>query len=187
MSEPVSQSTLRVTKVFWALDANLSRRRHYPAINWLRSYSIYLNELRSWYSNHVAEDFLDLRTQAMSLLQQEAELQNIVQLIGPDALPDKERLVLDAAKMIREDFLQQNSFDPVDTFSTLKKQYWMMKTILHFYDKAVAALALDFPLQKIVEAKEKEEIARLKQVPEKEVEEKCKQLMHAIDKSFSKQ
>lgn len=186
LSEPVSQNTLRVTKVFWALDSNLSRRRHYPAINWLRSYSLYLNELRPWYSKNVAEDFVELRGQAISLLQQEAELQNIVQLIGPDALPDKERLVLDAAKMLREDFLQQNSFDAADTFSTLKKQYYLLKTILHFYDKAVSALALELPLQKIVDAKEKEEIAKLKLVPEKEIEEKCKALLHSIDSTLGK-
>jgi len=186
LSEPVSQSTLRVTKVFWALDANLSRRRHYPAINWLRSYSIYLNELRGWYAKNVAEDFFDLRNQAMALLQQEAELQNIVQLIGPDALPDKERLVLDATKMIREDFLQQNSFDKVDTYASLNKQYEMLKTVLHFYDKASAALGFDVPLAKVLEAKEREEIAKLKYVAEGDVAAKCKALRASIDKSLAK-
>lgn len=187
LSEPVSQNTLRVTKVFWALDANLSRRRHYPAINWLRSYSLYLNELRPWYAANVAEDFVDLRAQAMSLLQQEAELQNIVQLIGPDALPDKERLVLETSKMLREDLLQQNSFVATDSFTSLKKQYWMLKTILHFYSKSVSALALDMQYAKIVEAKEKDVIAQLKHVAEKEVEQKCKDVMHSIDRTFSKQ
>jgi len=187
LSEPVSQSTLRVTKVFWALDANLSRRRHYPAINWLRSYSLYLNELRPWYAQNVAEDFVDLRGKAMAILQQEAELQNIVQLIGPDALPDKERLVLAAAKMLREDLLQQNSFDPLDTYSTLKKQYLMLKTIMHYYDKALSALALEMQLQKIVDIKEKDEIAKLKLVPEKEIEQKCNAVMQSIDKTLSKQ
>ncbi|MEK6924512.1 MAG: V-type ATP synthase subunit A [Candidatus Micrarchaeota archaeon] len=186
LSEPVSQATLRVTKVFWALDANLSRRRHYPAINWLRSYSLYGGELREWYAANVSPDFYDLRAKAMSLLQKEAELQNIVQLIGPDALPDKERLVLEATKMIREDFLQQNSYDEVDVFSPPKKQFLMLKTILHFYAKAEAALATETPLAKILECEAAAEIAKLKRVPAGEVEEKCKQVMHAIDKAFGK-
>ncbi len=186
LSEPVSQGTLRVTKVFWALDANLSRRRHYPAINWLKSYSLYAGELREWYEKNVSPDFYDLRGQAMALLQKEAELQNIVQLIGPDALPDKERLVLEATKMIREDFLQQNSFDEIDVYSTLRKQYLMLKTVLHFYDKALAALGLDVPLQKILEAPSRTEIAKLKRVPDKEIEGKCKEITHAIEKELSK-
>ena len=186
LSEPVSQATLRVTKVFWALDANLSRRRHYPAINWLRSYSLYGGELREWFEKNVSPDFYDLRSKAMLLLQKEAELQNIVQLIGPDALPDKERLVLEATKMIREDFLQQNSFDDADVYTPPKKQYLMLKTILHFYDKANAALALEIPLSKILEISEKEKIAKMKRVPAEEAEAHCKELMHGIDNALAK-
>ncbi|OIO24501.1 V-type ATP synthase subunit A [Candidatus Micrarchaeota archaeon CG1_02_51_15] len=184
LSEPVSQATLRVTKVFWALDANLSRRRHYPAINWLKSYSLYHSELREWFEKNVAPDFGELRTRAMTLLQKEAELQNIVQLVGPDALPEKERLVLEATKMLREDFLQQNSFVEEDAYTPLPKQYLMLKTILHYFDKANAALALEMPLAKIVSIKEKEDVARLKLVPPEEVEEKAKELMKAIDCSL---
>ncbi len=184
LSEPVSQGTLRVTKVFWALDAPLARRRHYPAINWLKSYSLYLDELEQWYGENVAEDFYDMRTRTMDLLQKESELQNIVQLIGPDALPDKERLVLEATKMIREDFLQQNAYDAIDAQSSLQKQYNMLKTILHFYDKASAALSLEMPFDKIVNAPEKLKISQLKRIEEKEVEKMCKTIMAEIDARF---
>ncbi|MBI4361306.1 V-type ATP synthase subunit A [Candidatus Micrarchaeota archaeon] len=176
ISEPVSQGTLRITKVFWALDANLSRRRHYPAINWLKSYSLYDGELEDWYAQNVAKEFYPLRAKAMNLLQKEEELQNIVQLIGPDALPDKERLVLEATKMIREDFLQQNSFDPDDAYTSPQKQYWMIKTILHYYDKANDALATDVSLEKILSAKAREEISKLKRIPEKQVKTTCEQI-----------
>ncbi|MDP2717420.1 MAG: V-type ATP synthase subunit A, partial [Candidatus Micrarchaeota archaeon] len=184
ISEPVSQGTLRITKVFWALDANLSRRRHYPAINWLKSYSLYDSELEDWYAEEVAKDFYPLRAKAMGLLQKEEELQNIVQLIGPDALPEKERLVLETAKMLREDFLQQNSFDAEDAYTSPQKQYWMLKTILAFYDKANDALSVDVTLDKILGTKAKEEISRLKRVPEKQIQgvsEKIqKELEHAL-------
>ena len=184
ISEPVSQGTLRVTKVFWALDAQLARRRHYPAINWLKSYSLYSDDLEQWYDENVAEDFYDMRARTMSLLQKESELQNIVQLIGPDALPDKERLVLEATKMIREDFLQQNAYDAIDAQSSLQKQYNMLKTILHFYDKASAALNLETPFDKIVNAPEKLKISQLKRIEEKEVEKTCKAIMAEIDARF---
>ncbi len=186
ISEPVSQGTLRITKAFWALDASLARRRHFPAINWLKSYSLYLSYFEEWYVENVSRDFSATRMRAMELLQKEAELQNIVQLIGPDAIPEKERLVLDATKMIREDFLQQFAFDPIDASNTLKKQYLMLKVILHYYDKAAAALAGEMPYDKIVGIKEKEAIAQLKRVPENEIEKKCAEIMHSMDKSLSK-
>lgn len=186
ISEPVSQGTLRITKVFWALDANLARRRHYPAINWLKSYSLYNEDLQDWYLKNVSQEFYELKGRTMSLLQKEAELQNIVQLIGPDALPDKERMVLEATKMIREDFLQQNSFDEVDVYSPLKKQYLMLKTILHFYDKASDALAVEVPLDSIVNAKEKKTISQLKNMKMEEVEKACSEVMKSLDKAFSK-
>ncbi len=184
ISEPVSQGTLRVTKVFWALDAALARRRHYPAINWLKSYSLYHDDLEQWYVENVAEDFYDLKNRSMQLLQKESELQNIVQLIGPDALPDKERLVLEATKMIREDFLQQNAYDAIDAQATLNKQYYMLKTILHFYDKASAALNLEMQFDKIVNAPEKQKISQMKRIEEKEVEKTCKGIMAEIDVRF---
>ncbi|MEM4255012.1 MAG: V-type ATP synthase subunit A [Candidatus Norongarragalinales archaeon] len=184
ISEPVSQGTLRITKSFWALDASLARRRHFPAINWLKSYSLYLPYFEEWYAEKVSQDFSSVRMRAMELLQKEAELQNIVQLIGPDAIPEKERLVLDAAKMIREDFLQQFAFDPVDASNSLKKQYLMLKLILHYYDKAAVALAGEMPYDKIVGIKEKEAIAQLKRVPENEIEKKCAEITHSMDKSL---
>ena len=186
ISEPVSQGTLRITKAFWALDASLARRRHYPAINWLKSHSLYLHYLEDWYAQNVAPDFLAMRNKAMTLLQQEAELQNIVQLIGPDALPEKERLVLDVAKILREDFLQQFAFDPIDASNSMKKQYLMLKTIIFYSDKAQAALAAEVPFEKIVGLKEKESIAQLKRVPEAEIEKKCTEIMHSLEKNLAK-
>ncbi len=185
ISEPVSQGTLRITKVFWALDANLSRRRHYPAINWLKSYSLYDNELSDWYADNVGKDFYPMRAKAMALLQKEEELQNIVQLIGPDALPEKERLVLEATKMIREDFLQQNSFDAQDAYSTPQKQYWMLKTILHFYDKANDALALEMPLDKIMSVKAREQIPSLKRVPDADIQTTCLSIQKELDAALT--
>ncbi|MBI5035881.1 V-type ATP synthase subunit A [Candidatus Micrarchaeota archaeon] len=186
ISEPVSQGTLRITKVFWALDANLSRRRHYPAINWLKSYSLYGGELQDWFETNVSNDFYPLRAKAMALLQKEEELQNIVQLIGPDALPERERLVLEATKMIREDFLQQNSYDPDDAYTQPKKQYLMLKTILHYFDRANDALAAEVPLDKILSIKAKEEIARLKRVPFKDIEKTVERVMHDVDSSLTR-
>ncbi len=186
LSEPVSQSTLRVTKVFWALDSSLARRRHFPAINWLKSYSLYEHELRDWYAQNVGEDFWDLRGKSMELLQKESELQNIVQLIGPDALPEKERLVLVVTKMLREDFLQQFAFDKIDGYSTLSKQYAMLKLILRFYAKSQKALELDMPLEKILEAPQIREIAGLKGIEDARFDAVAKELEKSIDKTFGK-
>ncbi|MFH1200409.1 MAG: V-type ATP synthase subunit A, partial [Candidatus Micrarchaeota archaeon] len=186
ISEPVSQATLRVTKVFWALDANLSRRRHYPAINWLKSYSLYLDDLQKWYIDNVASDFYDVRSRAMTLLQEESELQNIVQLIGPDALPDKQRLVLEATKLIREDFLQQNSYDEIDVYSTLKKQHALLKAILHFYDKASAALANDVLFEAIQKAPQKQAIAGLKRLKDDEFAKALVELNQGLETAFAK-
>lgn len=185
ISEPVSQGTLRITKAFWALDSSLARRRHYPAINWLKSYSLYLDELSDYYAKHVAPDFMPLRAKAMELLQKEAELQAIVQLVGPDALPERERLVLEATKMIREDFLQQHSFEEVDAYSSPQKQYWMLKAIMHYYDKAQAALAMEMPFEKILGIKERQEIAQLKRTRDEGFEKKVSDLMKSIDSSLS--
>ncbi len=185
VSEPVSQGTFRVTKVFWALDASLSRRRHYPAIHWLRSYTLYGDTLQGWFSENVATDFESQRARAMELLQKEADLQNIVQLIGPDALPDKERLVLEATRMIREDFLQQNAFEELDSYTPLKRQYQTLKLILHFYDRAQAALAEDVPLDRITAAPPKKTISQLKRVPEAEFEKAAKQIQDETNTVFA--
>ena len=131
-SEPVSQNTLRVTRVFWALDANLANRRHFPAINWLTSYSLYVDDLSDWYKSKVSKEWVDLRKEALEILQKESELQEIVQLVGYDALPEPEKGVLDIARSIREDYLQQSAYDEVDTYTSIEKQYKMLQLILEF-------------------------------------------------------
>jgi len=133
-SEPVTQNTLRIVKVFWALDSSLADKRHFPSINWLRSYSLYLWQVEPWWKKDAGENWFELRKRAMQLLQEEAELQEIVQLVGPDALPPRERATLEAARIIREDFLQQNAFHEVDTYCSPKKQYAMLGVMLDYSD-----------------------------------------------------
>ena len=141
LSEPVTQNTLRIVRVFWALDTKLRERRHFPAINWLTSYTLYDKQLRQWYSDNVAADFPELRAWAMQTLQKESELQEIVQLVGSDALPDEQKIILEVSRMIREIFLQQNAFHPVDTFCPIERQYVMMKLIRKYADLSQKALA----------------------------------------------
>ncbi len=186
ISEPVSQNTLRVTKVFWALDAKLAQRRHFPSINWLKSYTLYQNSLKNFYANNVSADWNDLRNNAMGLLQKESELQEVVQLVGPDALPEKEQAILFTSKMIREDFLQQSAFHEVDTYSSLKKQYAMLKTIMHFYEKALNSIDLGVQLKAITSLEVKNSIARMKEIPEKEFEKKISDINSEIDSQFEK-
>lgn len=162
LSEPVTQGTLRISKVFWALDAPLAYSRHFPAINWLTSYTLYDKALASYFNKEVAQDFTKLKARAMSLLQKEAELKEIVQLVGPDVLPENEKLVLETTKSIREDFLQQNAFHEVDAYCPLKKQYLMMKTILHFHDVASKAVEGGEKVADIAELPVKEKVSRMK-------------------------
>jgi V/A-type H+-transporting ATPase subunit A len=169
INEPVSQNTLRVTKVFLALDASLAQRRHFPAFHWLRSYSLYTNNLDNWYLTNISSDWTRLRSEAMALLQKEAELQEIVQLVGPDALPEKEQCVLNTTKMIREDFLQQSAFHEVDTYSSMQKQYLMLRNILKFHERAMATIDLGVQLKRILEIPIREKIARMKEIPEAEL------------------
>lgn len=186
ISEPVSQNTLRVTKVFWALDAKLAQRRHFPAINWLRSYSLYTDILDNTYINDVSSDWPELRKKAMALLQKESELQQIVQLVGPDALPEPEQAVLAVARMLREDFLQQSAYHEIDAYVSLKKQYQMLKTILRFYDRSTAAVELGVRLKSIAELPVKNEIARMKEIPEAQAEKKISSIQSEIDAQFDK-
>jgi V/A-type H+-transporting ATPase subunit A len=165
LSEPVTQSTLRITGTFWSLDASLANRRHFPAINWMRSYSLYTPLFADWYRDNMPEEFTQLRDRASSLLQREAELQEIVQLVGPDALQDDQRLVIEAGLMLREDYLQQSSFSDVDAYCSLEKAYGMLKAILTFYDSAQAALRRGMLMDEILNLKQIEEIARMKEVP----------------------
>ncbi len=164
LSEPVTQNTLRIVKVFWALDTALKERRHFPSINWLRSYSLYLDDVRFWWEREIAEDWFNLRQNAMALLQKEAELQEIVQLVGPDALPPLEQAALEGAKVIREDFLQQNAFHEVDTYCPPKKQYLMLKTMLEFYDSIVSAVKKGVGIEKIRKLKIKSDISQMAKV-----------------------
>ncbi len=150
ISEPVSQGTLRIVKVFWGLDAGLARQRHFPSINWLQSYSLYPQALDAWYRENISPDFPEVRTEISSLLQVEAELQEIVQLVGSDALPIDQQLTLEVARMIREYFLQQNAFHPVDTYTTLKLQYAMTKAILTFQEESKKSIAAGALLEDVV-------------------------------------
>jgi V/A-type H+-transporting ATPase subunit A len=161
-SEPVTQNTLRIVKVFWALDAKLSQRRHFPAINWLNSYSLYLDALHDWYDKNVSPDWNKTRSWAMAVLQKEAELQEIVQLVGSDALPETEQITIEVARMIREIFLQQNAYDAVDTFCDMNKQYDMMKAIKLYSDLANGAQAAGVSPAQITTIKAKNELPQIK-------------------------
>jgi V/A-type H+-transporting ATPase subunit A len=169
LSEPVTQNTLRVVQVFWGLEDKLAYKRHFPAINWLQSYSIYVQNLEAYWKQNVAPDFAQLRSEALRLLQQEAELEEIVRLVGVESLSFKERFVLEITRSIREDFLQQNAFVDIDTFTTLRKQYLMMKVILSYYQEGMKALDQGYSLKEILAIPARERIARMKFVPEEEL------------------
>jgi V/A-type H+-transporting ATPase subunit A len=169
LSEPVTQNTLRVVQVFWGLEDKLAYKRHFPSINWLQSYSIYVQNLEAYWKQNVAPDFAQLRSEALRLLQQEAELEEIVRLVGVESLSFKERFVLEITRSIREDFLQQNAFVDIDTFTTLRKQYLMMKVILSYYQEGMKALDQGYSLKEILAIPARERIARMKFVPEEEL------------------
>jgi len=174
LSEPVSQATLRIVKVFWGLDASLAYRRHFPAINWLMSYSLYLDNVADYFSETIGEQWNDMRKEAMRLLQEEAELEEIVRLVGIDALSAKERLTLETAKSLREDFLHQNAMHEIDTYSSLQKQFKMMELILMYHHEAGALIekaAIDLDLEKLFSVPVKERIARARYMPEEDIEE----------------
>ena len=160
ISEPVSQGTLRIVKVFWGLDAGLARQRHFPAINWLNSYSLYPQSLDQWFRDNIAQDFPEIRTQISGLLQIEAELQEIVQLVGSDALPVDQQLTLEVARMIREFFLQQNGFHEVDAYCDIHLQYHMAKAILSFQEAAKGAMADGALLNDVVNVPARSDLMR---------------------------
>ena len=164
ISEPVAQATLRIVKVFWGLDSNLAYRRHFPAINWLNSYSLYLDNMSAWFDSQF-EGWSAQRGRLMNLLQDERELEEIVQLVGMDALSAPDRLKIEAARSVREDFLQQNSFHEEDTYSPLEKQYLMMKMVLKYYDESAAALQKGADIEKVAALPVRERIGRLKELP----------------------
>ena len=168
-SEPVSQNTLRVTRVFWALDAALASRRHFPAINWLNSYSLYAGDLEPWYRGEIAPDWMALRQRAVETLQQEAELQEIVQLVGVDALPEREKAILDVSRMLREDYLQQSAYDDVDTYTSIRKQYRMLRAILGFGEKEQEAVAKGATVQQLQKLPVRQKLSRMKWIAEAEL------------------
>jgi len=161
-SEPVTQNTLRIVKVFWALDAKLAQRRHFPSINWLNSYSLYSKGLTEWYNENISPEWVKLRDNAMDLLQQESELQDIVQLVGSDALPPDQQLILEITRLIREVFLQQNAFHPIDTFCPMTKQFKLLETINEFTNKAQSALDSGVLFQDIMKLESKDEIGKIR-------------------------
>ncbi len=183
ISEPVAQATLRIVKVFWGLDYNLSYRRHFPAINWLISYSLYEERLRDWYTENVSRDWVRLTGDMMRILQEEAELEEIVQLVGVDALSPMDRVTLEAARSIREDYLQQDAFNDVDTYSTLNKQLRMLRLIMNFYYKARDAVSAGARINEIFSLPIRERIGRAKFVPE----EKVNQIYDDMEKDLETQ
>ncbi|MCS3923370.1 ATP synthase subunit A [Methanosalsum natronophilum] len=182
-SEPVTQNTLRIVKVFWALDAKLAQKRHFPSINWLTSYSLYSENLSDWFSENVASDWVKLRNYAMDMLQEESELQEIVQLVGSDALPEDQQLKLEVARLIREYFLQQNAFHPVDTYCPFEKQYKLLKSISKYGDMASEALESGVLIKDIISVKAKDELAKVKF--EEEFETELNRVLEMMDEEFA--
>lgn len=184
LSEPVTQNTLRVVKVFWGLDAKLAYKRHFPAINWLSSYSLYLEDINEYTKKHYGADWPEMRIEAMSLLQQEAKLEEIVRLVGIESLSSKEQLILDTSKSIREDFLHQNAFDEIDTFTSPKKMYLLVKLILTFHQEGVVALESGKSLKNLIALSSKEKIGKAKMVKENDIK-KLEKLIDEIKSEIS--
>ncbi len=185
ISEPVSQATLRIVKVFWGLDSKLAYKRHFPAINWLTSYSLYIDLLKNWYSENVDKDWMNLRGRMMSLLQEEAELEEIVKLVGMDALSAGDRLKMETARSIREDFLHQLAFHEVDTYTSLKKQLYMMRLILGYYDMCGEALSKDAPIEALVSLPVREKIGRFKYVREEDIDAEYESVTNQLKKEVN--
>ena len=171
LSEPVAQATLRIVKVFWGLSASLAYKRHFPAIDWLISYSLYADKMQDWYNEFVSSDFLRYRQFIMTVLQEEAALNEIVRLVGMDALSSRDRLTMETAKIIREDYLHQNAFDDVDTYTSMKKQYLMLKLIYEFDTRAREAVACFASVEDVLASSCKDRIGRAKFIPEDRLEE----------------
>jgi V/A-type H+-transporting ATPase subunit A len=185
ISEPVSQATLRIVKVFWSLDAQLAYQRHFPAINWLNSYSLYLDEMKGWFDKNVDEDWMKIRQELMSLLQEEASLNEIVKMVGMDALSPQDRLKMEAARSIREDFLHQNSFDEIDTYTSMQKQFYMQKLVWAFYEEGVKALKEGANINEMADLAVREAIGRYKYTPEEQIEEKYNQIHDFLIREMS--
>lgn len=186
ISEPVTQATLRIVKVFWGLDSSLAYRRHFPAINWLKSYSLYSDRMQQWYDEQIGADWTDLRKRFMHLLQEEAELEEIVRLVGMDALAPSDRLKLEVARSFREDYLHQDAFHEVDTFTSLKKQLIMMRLIMRFYELGEDAVKNGARAETLARLGERERMGRLKYVPESECEKEFTDIESALEASVKK-
>ena len=184
-SEPVSQNTLRVTRVFWALDASLANRRHFPSINWLTSYSLYVDDMADWYKSNVSKEWLNLRAEALELLQKESELQEIVQLVGYDALPEPEKGILDTARSIREDYLQQSAFDEVDTYSSIQKQFKMLDIILEFGRMEDNAIKKGAPAAKASSLESRGMIPKMKWTKEEQLDQLVNDIKTKMKEEFA--
>ena len=185
ISEPVSQATLRIVKVFWGLDSALAYKRHFPAINWLTSYSLYVDNMANWFNDEVAADWMEDRQKMMTILQEEAELNEIVQMVGMDALSPTDRLKMEAARSIREDFLHQNSFHEIDTYTPLRKQYLMMKLVLAFYEKSVDALNKGADMNALIAMPVREKIGRYKYTTDADIESEYKNVEEELEKEVA--
>jgi V/A-type H+-transporting ATPase subunit A len=185
ISEPVTQATLRIVKVFWGLDASLAYRRHFPAINWLNSYSLYVDSLKEWYDQEIGPDYVTNREKAMAILQEEASLNEIVQLVGKDSLSPKDQLTLEVARMIREDFLQQNAFVDIDSFSSYRRQYLMLKMILDYDVHCRAALEKGAQLRDLFGIEARNGIGRAKSVPEDQYEAAYAKIFSDMEKQIN--
>ena len=184
ISEPVSQATLRIVKVFWGLDSSLAYRRHFPAVNWLKSYSLYLDMMENWYAENVSPDWMKARNRVMALLQEEAELEEIVKLVGMDALNSADRMKLEVARSIREDYLHQDAFHEVDTYASLAKQYLMMELLLNYYDLAIDAIDEGASVNKLIAIPVRERIGRIKYLPEGDVKAEFDNIKTALEKEI---
>ncbi|HOO26346.1 MAG TPA: V-type ATP synthase subunit A, partial [Clostridiales bacterium] len=180
ISEPVSQATLRIVKVFWGLDASLAYKRHFPAINWLTSYSLYSDSLGSWFDINVSGDWTAMRQRMLALLSEEAELEEIVRLVGIDALSPEDRLKMEAARSIREDFLHQLAFHEVDTYTSLNKQYLMMKLVEEYYLTSLEALEKGADIEELAALPVREAIGRFKYVAEEDIKSEYEKTSNAL-------
>lgn len=185
-SEPVTQATLRIVRALYALDVNLAYRRHYPAINWLTSYSLYVDSVTEWWHKNINPEWRNLREKALSILQKEAELEELVRLVGAEALPEEDKLLLEVARMIREDFLQQNAFHEIDTYCPPKKAVYMMKAIITFYEEGLKAIRRGITVDKIRKLKTRVKIARMKEIPNQNFDEIFQNLFKEIKEDFKK-
>jgi V/A-type H+-transporting ATPase subunit A len=185
-SEPVTQNSQRVSGAFWALDAPLAYRRHFPAISWARSYSLYLRQLEPWYVRHVSPDWNEAVRAVRDLLQRDAELQEVVQLVGPEGLQDQERMVLETGRSIREDYLQQNALSPVDARCSLRKQLAMLHAILHFHRVAAEAVRQGIGVEKLIALPQRESLSRMKEVAEEEIEAYVERVQQELEAAVRK-